>query len=164
MKGSSAFHSTRALCIAALLTALSVVIGIFCKSFLNFGNGLFRITFENLPILLSGFLFGPVVGALVGAASDLLSYLLSAQAYPPNFVVTAGAAAIGLSAGLFYRYTFKKLKRGFRIGASGFLAHILGSMIIKPIGLYQFYGMAVLARIPMYILIAPIEIAVLISL
>ena len=31
-------------------------------------------------------------------------------------------------------------------------------MIIKPIGLYQFYGMAVLFRIPMYLVIAPIEI------
>ena len=32
---------------AAMLAAVSVVIGIFCKNFLNFGNGLFRITLRT---------------------------------------------------------------------------------------------------------------------
>ena len=44
---------------------------------------------------------------------------------------------------------------------SGAFAHIVGSMIIKPIGLYQFYGMRVLWRIPLYLIIAPIEIFVI---
>ena len=71
------------LTLAAMLTAMSVVIGIFCKSFLNFGAGLFRVTFENLPIILSGIMFGPTTGAIVGIAGDLVSYLLSPQIYPP---------------------------------------------------------------------------------
>ena len=58
--------SIRVITLAAMLTAMSVVIGIFCKNFLNFGGGLFRITFENLPIILTGILFGPFVGAVVG--------------------------------------------------------------------------------------------------
>ena len=87
------FKSLKALCLAAMLTAMSVVIGIFCKNLLNFGDGLFRVTFENLPIIISGITFGPIVGALVGAGSDLLSYLLSTQVYPPKLIVTAGAAA-----------------------------------------------------------------------
>lgn len=148
------------LVIAAMLTAMSVVIGIFCKNFLNFGAGLFRITFENLPVVLSGIMFGPIVGAAVGAASDLISYLLSFQLYPPNLVVTLGAAAIGFTAGLFARFAVKK--PGYaQIVASGFAAHIVGSMIIKPIGLFQFYGWAVLWRIPVYLVIAPIEITLL---
>ena len=81
-------ESVRMLTQAAMMVALSVIIGIFCKSFLNFGAGLFRITFENLPIILSGIIMGPVVGGAVGACSDIVSYFFSGQAYPLNFIVT----------------------------------------------------------------------------
>ena len=149
--------SARYITLSAMLVAMSVVIGIFCKSVLNFGGGLFRITFENLPIILSGITFGPVAGASVGLLSDIISYLLSGQSYPLNAIVTVGAVAIGLVSGLVSRYVVKK--RGIaQIVASASLAHVVGSMIIKPIGLYAFYGIAVLWRIPLYLVIAPIEI------
>ena len=145
---------------AAMLVAMSVVIGIFCKTFLNFGMGLFRITFENLPIILSGILFGPAVGGLVGISSDLVSYLLSGQAYPLNIVVSLGAMLVGITSGVISRYVVKKSGTA-QVVLSGAAAHIIGSMIVKPIGLYQFYGIAVLWRIPLYLVIAPLEILVL---
>lgn len=153
---------TKIITLAAMMTALSVVIGIFCKTFLNFGGGLFRITFENLPIILAGITCGPIVGGLVGAASDLVSYLLSPQTYPPNLIVTAGAFAIGVTSGIVARIV--KKKGTLQVLLAGGLAHIVGSMIIKPIGLYQFYGLLVLWRIPLYLVIAPLEIGVLIWL
>ena len=157
MKKSNAFKSVRVLTVSALLTAMSVVIGIFCKSVLNFGGGLFRITFENLPILLSGIIFGPTIGGTVGILSDIISYLLSGQAYPLNPLVTLGAGVIGLSSGVVAKYIVKH--RGtVQFIFAGMSAHILGSMIIKPIGLFAFYGWAVLWRIPMYLVIAPLEI------
>ncbi len=154
---------TKMLTLAAMMTAISIVIGIFCKNFLNFGNGLFRITFENLPIILSGITCGPIVGGLVGIASDLLSYLLSAQAYPPNLIVTAGAFTVGLVSGCVSRFLVKQ-HSVLQIILAASLAHLFGSMIIKPIGLYQFYGLLVLWRIPLYLVIAPLEIALLIWL
>ena len=154
------FGSIKIMTMAAMLTAMSVVIGIFCKSLLNFGGGLFRITFENLPILMSGIMFGPIVGGIVGAATDIISYLLSNQAYPINLIVTLGATSVGIVSGLFSKYVFKK--RGFsRIIFSSAFAHIVGSMLIKPIGLFQFYQWAVLWRVPMYLVIAPIEILII---
>ena len=145
---------------SAMLTAVSVVIGIFCKTFFNFDGGLFRITFENLPIIMSGIMFGPIVGGIVGAATDVISYLLSPQAYAMNLVVTLGAMSVGIVSGFFARYVFKK--RGYaRLIFPSIFAHIVGSMIIKPIGLYQFYGLAVLWRVPMYLIIAPLEILLL---
>ena len=154
------FGSIKIMTMAAMLTAMSVVIGIFCKSLLNFGGGLFRITFENLPILMSGIMFGPIVGGIVGAATDIISYLLSNQAYPINLIVPLGATSVGFVSGLFSKYVFKK--RGFsRIIFSSAFAHIVGSMIIKPIGLFQFYQWAVLWRVPMYLVIAPIEILII---
>ena len=146
--------------LAAMLVAMSVVIGIFCKNFLNFGAGLFRVTFENLPIIMSGILFGPAVGGLVGICSDLVSYLLSNQIYPPNLIVTAGACAVGVASGLVARFIVRKRGR-MQIIASGAAAHVLGSMIIKTAGLYQIYGILVFWRIPLYLVIASLEILVL---
>ena len=151
------FKNIKTLTLAAMLVAMSVIIGIFCKSVLNFGGGLFRITFENLPIIISGIVFGPVVGGVVGVGSDLISYLLSGQSYPPNLIVTLGAAMVGVVSGIFAKYIVKQ-KGNLKIIISGATAHIVGSMIIKPIGLYTFYGWAVLWRIPMYLCIAPCEI------
>ena len=158
-KSNATRISVRTLTLAAMLTALSVIIGIFCKNFLNFGNGLFRITFENLPIVLAGISFGPLVGALVGAASDLTSYLLSSQVYPPNLIVTAGAAAIGATAGLVARLLPRR--DTLRVALATAAAHLIGSMIVKTFGLYQFYGILVLWRIPLYTVIASLEIFVL---
>ena len=160
MQKGKFFKNIRSLTLAAMLTAVSVVIGIVCKNFLNFGGGLFRVTFENLPIILAAILMGPAVGGAVGVASDLISYMLSSQIYPPNLLVTAGAAAVGIMAGIVSKYLVKE--RGSKqVVLSALSAHALGSMIIKPIGLYKFYGILVLWRVPLYLLIAPIEILML---
>ena len=120
------------LTLSAMLIAMSVVIGIFCKTFLNFGGGLFRITFENLPIILSGIMFGPLIATVVGVATDLISYLLSPQIYPPNLIVTLGAATIGFLSGAVSHFLIKK--RGYaQIIISALAAHAVGSMIIKSI-------------------------------
>ena len=152
--------SVRYITLSAMLVAMSVVIGIFCKTYLNFGMGLFRVTFENLPILMAGILYGPVVGGLVGAASDLVSYLMSGQVYPLNLIVSLGAIAVGVVSGAVAKHLVKKQGKA-QIILSASAAHLVGSMIIKPIGLYQFYGAAVLWRIPLYLCIAPLEICLL---
>ena len=148
------------LVLGAMLAAVSVVIGMVCKNFLNFGGGLLRITFENLPIILAGVFLGPITGGMVGVVSDLTSYLLSPQVYPPNLVVTFGAFAVGVTAGLMAKYAVRQ-KGTRQIVLSASVAHIIGSMIIKPIGLFQFYQWAVLVRIPLYLMIAPLEILLL---
>ncbi len=157
---SPLFKSVRALTLAAMLVAMSVVIGIFCKTLLNFAGGLVRITFENLPIILSGMLFGPIAGGAVGAASDLMSYLLSPQTYPPNLIVTLGAATVGILSGLISRFVVKK-RGNMQIIVCTLASHVIGSMIIKSIGLFSFYGWGVLIRIPVYIIISALEALVL---
>lgn len=160
MKKVNTGYAVRSLTLAAMLIAMSVVIGIFCKSVLNFGGGLFRITFENFPIIISGILFGPIVGGAVGLGSDLISYLLSGQAYPPNLIVSLGATLVGVISGTVSKFIVKK--RGTtQVIISGGLAHLVGSMIVKPIGLFTFYQWAVLWRIPLYLVIAPLEILII---
>ena len=159
------FRVTKVITTAAMMTAISVLIGIFCKNYMNFGvpPGLFRVTFENLPIIMSGILYGPIIGGVVGVLTDLISYLLSSQAYPPNLIVTLGAAVSGIMAGLVAKFIIKKKGKAQIIAASA-LSHLVASMIIKSIGLYQYYGWLVLARIPLYLCIAPIEIIIICAL
>ena len=67
--------TARALCSVAILTALTVVIAYLCK-FLTITPTV-RVTFENLPIILAGFAYGPVAGFMTGAAADLISTMIS---------------------------------------------------------------------------------------
>ena len=159
-KRKKGIGTVRTLTNSAMLTALSIVIGIFCKNFLNFGNGLFRITFENFPIILSGIIFGPLVGALVGIASDMLSFILSTQSFAISPIVTLGAALVGFMAGVMSRYVVKK-EGLFRIIISVLTAHLVGSVVVKSIGLFMYYDWLVLWRIPVYFIIATLEAVVI---
>ena len=159
-KQKNGLRNVKVLTTAAMLGALSVVIGIFCKNFLNFGNGLFRVTFENFPIILSGILFGPAVGAAVGIVSDMVSYFLSTQSFAISPIVTLGAALVGAVSGIVSNYIIKK--RGtLRVVTSTLAAHVVGSLIVKTFGIYAYYsmtyGMLLLYRIPTYAAIIAIE-------
>ena len=149
MKGS-----VKKLVFSALLTALCVVIGWVCKAYLTFGA--IRITFENIPVLLSGILLGPLYGAAVGAASDVVSALLSGFGINP--VITVGSAMIGAVSGLFSEYIMKK--NGFvRVWSVSLFSHAIGSMMIKSFGLWMYdYAWQLLAlRVPLYIVIGTAE-------
>ena len=141
---------------SAMLVALSAVIGYVCKTIpaLNLGTGL-RITFENLPIILAGVMFGPVAGGCVGGVADLLSCLLSGQTPIP--LVLVGSVSVGLASGLFARVFIRK--QGFlRIAVAEVMAHLIGSVIIKTVALYFVFGPIVLYRIPISIGIVAVEI------
>lgn len=160
MQRQKGLRNVRVLATAAMLGALSVVIGIFCKNFLNFGNGLFRVTLENFPIILSGILFGPAVGASVGIVSDMVSYFLSTQSFAISPIVTLGAALIGAVSGLISNYVFKK-RSTLSIILSVVCAHLVGSLTVKTFGIFAYYnltyGMMLLYRLPTYTVIAAIE-------
>lgn len=87
--------NTRRLALLAALAALSVILA----RILGFQPlPYLRLSFEDLPIILAGLLFGPAAGALTGVAADLAGGLLSP--YGINPVFTVGPMAMGLSAGL----------------------------------------------------------------
>ncbi len=151
----------RALVLCALLIAMSVTLALIGKRFFTFG--FIRITFENLPILFSALTFGPLAGALTAVAADLVSCLITGMAVNP--IITLGALSIGFISGFVSKYLIKKPGR-FRIIASCGAAHIIGSMLIKSIGLMVIYAnpLLLLWRIPLYAAIGTAEILCLITL
>ena len=154
----SASAKIKVLTTSAMLIALSATIAAICKliPLLNLGVGL-RITFENLPIIMGGMMFGPVVGACIGASADLVSSLATGQDI--NFLITLGALSVGLVAGLTSRFIVKK-NGILKFVVSDISAQIIGSMVIKTAVLYAMFGSIVLFRFPIYVGIIAVEIAV----
>lgn len=147
--------SLQMLVCCALLVALSIV----CGKFLQIPVGeMLRFSFENLPILLAGILFGPLAGALVGVVADLLGCL--AVGYVINPLITVGAALIGCVGGCVYRW-LRGMPTAGRILLTVVAAHMIGSVLVKTFGLAQFYDipfwLLLLWRLLNYTLVAGAE-------
>lgn len=123
----------RVLILMSLFSALSILFGKYLA--INLGSDV-RISFENLPILLAGVLLGPIHGMIVGVVADLVGCI---GLYSPNPILTVGAGLIGLSSGLLFRVS-KPLPTALRVFIATFTAHIVGSMLVKTVGLIAWYG------------------------
>ncbi len=127
----------RVLTAVAMLAAMSIILG----KYLAFPIGnILRFSFENLPVILAGIAFGPIVGAITGVVADLVGCVLVGYAINP--LVTLGAAVIGLTAGAAYKFT-NGIAHLPRMLVCVFLSHLLGSVIIKTVGLAVFYSMPI---------------------
>ena len=146
----------------AMLTAVSIVCGKYLA--INLGNVL-RLSFENLPVILAGVAFGPLGGALVGTVADLIGCVL--VGYGVNPLVTVGAAAIGFSSGLV-ALICRRLPLPVSIGLSVLVSHLIGSVLIKTVGLAAYYDMPLhilmLWRLLNYTLVGAAEGALIFAL
>ncbi len=141
--------------LGAAMAAMSIV----CGKYLAFNMGtMIRISFENLPVLMAGFLLGPVWGMTVGVVADLIGCVLVGYAINP--MVTLGAAAVGLCGGTVWRL-LEKQSHGLRTALAVLTAHGIGSVLIKTFGLAVFYqvplGILMLWRALNYLLVGLAE-------
>ena len=102
----------KTLIICAILTALGFVLDRFLGlTFPLFGVKSLSLNFSFIPIIFAGFVYGPLWGALVGVAQDLISCLLvPLGAFIPGITLTT--ALVGLFAGLYailFRKSYNKL-------------------------------------------------------
>ena len=137
----SLFLNVKSLTFCAMLVSLSVILGWIGRTYFTFGAGIsaVRITFENLPVIASGFIFGPIVGGMVGIICDLVSCLVAPQPSINPFI-TLGTCVTGLVSGLLFKYIFKEKRKLFPILVSSLFAHLIGSVIIKTFGFYVYYS------------------------
>jgi ECF transporter S component (folate family) len=156
----SIFKNTQTMVMIALFTALSIVFG----KQLSITAGAFRISFENLPILMAGIFIGPVAGAFVGLCADIVGCIMFGININP--IITLGGVSIGFISGIVYHSHIIKAPK-LRLIVAIAAAHIIGSMLIKSVGLYVYYHYAVallLLRVPLYIVIGSAEAFIIYSL
>ena len=114
--------------LGAMLTALSIVLPqIFHLTGIPQVGAVFLPM--HIPVLLSGFLLGPVYASVIGALAPVISHLLTnmpASARLPFMIVEL--LFYGLSSGLFY-HTFKLKDKKFGAVISLVLAMLVGRLV-----------------------------------
>ena len=154
-------NSVRTLTMLALLVAMSIVF----SRVLSISTGFVRFNLGSLPVLLAALMFGPGAGFAVGAVADMIGGVLAGYAINP--LITLGAGAIGLVAGLAWQKLpglRTGLRTGLRLQISVLLGHFVGSMVITSLALRIFYGYpwATLAvRIPNALILAAVNTVLL---
>ena len=148
--------------VSVTLSALAAI-GIILGKFLAFNITEFmRFSLENTSIIFVGIVFGPLYGALVGAVQDLVGCL--AVGYAINPIITLGCAAIGAVSGGVWRIS-KAARPELRITLSVVSSHLIGSVLIKSVGLSVFYSLpftvTVLWRLLNYAIVGAVEIILL---
>ena len=126
--------NNRTLAYMALLAALEVVLARFI---IPMPDPTMRFSIEAVPIIIAGFMFGPVPGMIVGFVGDAVGTLFSGYGYNPVFAVPP--VMIGLCAGLLRPLLYKKVSY-LRILAAFLPAVVMGSMLWQSYWLSFFYG------------------------
>ena len=88
---AASMKDVRVLTIMAMLAALSIIFG----KVLAFTAGPFRVSFENLPILMAGMFLGAPAGFLVGIIADIIGCLIVGYSINPIITLGAGCIVIG---------------------------------------------------------------------
>jgi ECF transporter S component (folate family) len=141
---------TNKLIALALLVATSIILTRFLSFYVPFfGANTIRAGLGHVPILLTGILFGPLAGAMVGAVSDVIGTLLfNPLPYFPGF--TLSAALTGVIAGLM----IKLLEKYHHIG----IVQMLGLVYVAELPTSVFmntYFVSIISGIPYSYLLLP---------
>ncbi|HPZ07209.1 MAG TPA: folate family ECF transporter S component [Candidatus Eremiobacteraeota bacterium] len=103
-KHKKSINNTRRTIYLGLFIGITIILTRYLNIHITF------LTFNGFPIILSGIIFGPLSGAIVGAMSDILGYMLNSfgKPYHPGFTLTA--ALTGFIPALFLISFQKKNK------------------------------------------------------
>ena len=154
-------HKKRGISSTGITVALSALaaIGILLGNLLKLNIGVFmRFSLETMTIILAGIVFGPILGAAVGTVQDLVGCVVNGYDIIP--MLTIACASIGAVSGITYRL-LKRLPYTLKITAATVTAHLVGSVVLKTVGLANRYGLdfgvTIAWRILNYVIIGAVE-------
>ena len=133
MQKSKRVMSTKTIAYCALLAALSVVLA---RLVIPMPAADTRFSIEAVPIFLSGMLFGPLSGALVGFSADFVGCMFSPYGYNPLFCIPP--ILYGLFGGLFRKYLCEKVSP-VRLGLGLLPPVVYGSIMYQSLTLAYMY-------------------------
>lgn len=164
---------TRILVKASFLTAISIVLTRFVYTFLPIaGSQAIRLSVGEVPLMLAGMMFGPVVGGVAGLAADLIGVLINPQGvFHPGF--TLSSILWGLIPGLLFlifrkKETYEKRYSISNIVITVTICFLVISLALNTLWLSQLFGKGfIVLFIPRAIAIIPnilIQSVILITL
>lgn len=127
--------NTKSLVQAGFLVAISIVMTRFLYFFVPIaGLPTIRISFGEIPLMISGLLFGPVVGGISGLAADLIGVVVNSQgAFHPGFILSS--MLWGVIPGIFGMYFKSKAKNKNPFTVKNISLTVAASFIIISLGL-----------------------------
>ena len=155
---TDSFHelkNVRSLAVTAMLLAVAVVLGFYTLQLTEY----IKIGFAYIANELTGMMFGPVVGALMGGLADVLKYIVNPTGpFFPGFTIS------GVLGGLIYGCVLYKRPLSIkRIILANVLVMVLVNILLNTYWLTLLYGSAYMALLPARILkqaiMLPIEVA-----
>lgn len=153
----SKFSKTQVLAFSGMLIAVAAVLGFFKVPI----SSVLEIRFQSIPMAIGGILFGPVTGGIIGAASDVICYLVKPTGpFFPGFTISYFLT--GLIFGLMLHNKKPSL---VRIIIAESLSAVLIGILLNSVWLSLLYGngfVAVLtARVLKEIIMIPIHSAII---
>ena len=155
--------SVKAIVLLGLMIALNVVLG---RLSIQFTPEVRLSVFGFLPIALAGMLMGPLYCGLVGAAGDVVNYVLFTHAYGAYF---PGYTLTALLSGLWYGLVLHGKKITWARAVLCILPVILlGEMGLNSVWTYMLYSKTFWAKLPIRLVTnaieAPVKIALLLGM
>lgn len=125
---------------AAMLLAITVVLGFYRLQITEY----VRIGFDSVAKELTGMLFGPVTGCMVGGLSDLISYLIKPiGGFFPGFTISAMAGGI-----IYGIILYKKRLSLIRVIIANSIVAVVINLVLNTYWLTLLYGNAFFALLP----------------
>ena len=152
----------RTMAILAMFTAISIVL----TRFLVFQPmPSVRLELGNVPIMLAGFMFGPLAGMLVGAAADFVGAIIRGQGFDIPLMLVP--MFMGCMAGLLRNYIVKN-PNYIKIVGFTLTVNIIGKMLWTTYWLSIIIGRPFMEMFPIrvgvYTIIPILEAAVIFGL
>lgn len=156
----SKYSKTQVLAISGMLIAVAAVLGFFKVPI----SSILEIRFQTIPMAVGAMLFGPLTGGIIGAASDVVCYLVKPTGpFFPGFTISY--FLIGVIFGLFL---YKKKPTLLRIILAETVSAVLIGILLNSVWLSMLYGngfVAVLtARVVKELVMIPIHSAILFAI
>ncbi len=152
----------KVLTIAAMLTAIGIVLGLFKWPI----NPFLEIRFGSLPISIAGYLFGPGIGAVVGALCDIGGYIVRPTGpFFPGFTISGIISGIIFGLVLYrHKPTFLRILAAFMINAVVVGIFINSLWLTFLYKLEAGYWATLVARIPKELILAVICTVIIFAL
>ncbi len=159
----SKLKNVKVLTTVAMLLAMATVLGFFKIPITN----LIEIRFGFITVALGSALFGPAVGGILGALSDILGYLAKPTgAFFPGFTISSAISGIIYGLILYTKKgSFSRNSMIARIFAAELTHTICVGLLLNSYNLSLLYGtpylQTMIARIPKEMIMLPINVVLL---